>query len=210
MANIATEEEQIKTLKNWWHENYKSILTGVTVAVFSLFGWRYWQQELDIQAQQASSLYEKLVEDVEAKKEGVEQMVEQLATDYKSTPYPIFASLLMSSVAIEKDDFDGAKKELRWALENVDNNELRHIIKLRLARLLLADGDEDAALSLLEDHEDAGNFLSDYLEVRGDILLQQGDIEAARDNYQRALTNYNEKANKSILQLKINDLGGAL
>jgi predicted negative regulator of RcsB-dependent stress response len=72
---------------------------------------------------------------------------------------------------------------------------------------LLSEGDKDAALSLLE-KADPGKFASSYHELRGDILLQQGDSKAAQDAYTQALATQNSiRGNQSVVQMKLDDLG---
>jgi len=81
------------------------------------------------------------------------------------------------------------------------------LARLRLSRLLLTEGDKDAALSLIE-KGDSGKFASSYHELRGDILLQQGDSKAAQDAYTQALATQNSiRSNQSIVQMKLDDLG---
>ena len=73
--------------------------------------------------------------------------------------------------------------------------------------MLLTEGDKDAALSLLEKAK-PGKFASSYHELRGDILLQQGDTKAAEDAYIQALATHNSiRGNQSIVQMKLDDLG---
>ncbi|MCK5431480.1 MAG: tetratricopeptide repeat protein, partial [Gammaproteobacteria bacterium] len=109
--------------------------------------------------------------------------------------------------AVEKNDIDAAKTHLQWVLDNTDSDEFRHLARLRLSRLLLEEGDKEFALSLIE-NVDEGKFASSYHELRGDILLQQGDSKAAQDAYTQALLTQNSiRGNQSVVQMKLDDLG---
>ena len=216
MEGYRTDEEQVEYLKKWWDENGKSVIGGIAIGLIAIFGWRGWQDHLVTQGEIASDLYELLASDDRQKQEATTQkdsqtdtraIADQLNRDYKSTPYSTFSSLLLAREAVEKDDIDAATTNLQWVLDNTDSDEFRHLARLRLSRLLLEEGDKDIALSLIE-NVDAGKFASIYHELRGDILLQQGDSKAAQDAYTQALSTQNSiRGNQSVVQMKLDDLG---
>ncbi len=208
MEGYRTDEEQVEHLKKWWEENGKSIVGGIALGLIAIFGWRGWQDHLVVQGENASDLYEQMAADIrEEQGADITEIADQLYQDYKSTPYSTFSLLLQAREAVEKDDIHSAKLHLQWVLDNTNNDEFRHIARLRLSRLLLTEGDKDAALSLLEKAE-PGKFASSYHELRGDILLQQGDSKAAQDAYTQALATQNSiRGNQSVVQMKLDDLG---
>ena len=212
MEGYRTDEEQVEHLKKWWDENGKSIIGGIALGLVAIFGWRGWQDHLVVQGENASELYEQMAADIRQEKEtdtnnDIDAIANQLNQDYKGTPYSTFSSLLQAREAVEKDDIESAKTHLQWALDNTDSDEFRHIARLRLSRLLLVEGNKDAALSLIE-KGDSGKFASSYHELRGDILLQQGDPKAAQDAYTQALATQNSsRGNQSVVQMKLDDLG---
>ena len=204
MEGYRTDEEQIEHLKKWWGDNGKSIIGGIAIGLIAIFGWRGWQDHLVTQGKEASDLYEHIIVDVGKDKEKhVGEIAQQLNDDYKSTPYSTFAKLLQAREAVENNDIESAKNYLQWVLDNTDSDEFKHLARLRLARLLLEEDDKGAALSLIE-KIDAGKFAPSYHELRGDILLQQGDSKAAQDAYTQALS---IRSNQPIVQMKLDDLG---
>lgn len=204
MEGYRTDEEQIEHLKKWWNENGKSIIGGIAIGLIAIFGWRGWQDHLVTQGKEASDLYEHIIIDVSKDKEKhAGEIAQQLNDDYKSTPYSTFSSLLLAREAVENNDIAAAKTHLQWVLDNTDSDEFKHLARLRLARLLLEEGDKDAALSLIE-KIDTGKFAPNYHELRGDILLQQGDSKAAQDAYTQALS---IRGNQPVVQMKLDDLG---
>lgn len=213
MADYRTNEEQIERLKKWWNENGKSVIGGIALGLISIFGWRGWEVHLVEQGWQASDLYEQMVIGIrEAKEKGEESIniniiADQLKQDYKGTTYSTFSSLLQARDAVERDDIGSAIIHLQWVLDNTESDEFRNLTRLRLSRLLLVEGDRDAALTLVE-KEDSGKFAASYHELRGDILLQQGDADAAEDAYTQALATQNStNGNQSTVQMKLDDLG---
>ena len=214
MEGYRTDEEQVEHLKKWWDENGKSIVGGIIIGLVAIFGWRGWQDHLVTQGENASDLYEQMTADMRQKKEtdtdidkDIQAIVEELNKEYQSTPYSTFSSLLLAREAVERDDIDAAKDHLQWALDNTDSDEFRHLARLRLSRLLLGEGDKDTALSLIG-NVDMGKFAASYFELRGDILIQQGDAKAAQDAYIQSLANQNSiRGNQSVVQMKLDDLG---
>ena len=210
MEGNRTDEEQVEHLKKWWKENGISIIGGIALGLIAIFGWRGWQDQLVVQGENASDLYEQMATDVREEKGNdteIDAIADQLTQNYNSTPYSTFSSLLQAREAVENDDIESAKTHLQWVLDNTNNDEFRHLARLRLSRLLLIEGDKDAALSLLET-SDPGKFASSYHELRGDILLQQGDAKAAENAYTQALATQNSiRGNQSVVQMKLDDLG---
>jgi predicted negative regulator of RcsB-dependent stress response len=82
-------------------------------------------------------------------------------------------------------------------------------VRLRLAGILLDEGNYDEALKLAEaDHGEA--FAALYADIKGDILAAAGKPEEARAAYQAALARMNKKgAYHQIVQMKLDSLGDA-
>ena len=205
-----TDAEQIANLKAWWAENKISLIGGIAIGLTALFGWRGWQNYTETQAKDASALYEQFIVTLEQDEKNADVLQEQLIEKYKSTSYAIFSTLLMAKKAVEKNDLEMAKKHLQWALENAKHTELEYLIRLRLARLFFATGNNDEALSLLEEGATPESFAPSYLELQGDILLQKGAVQAAKNSYNEALEKQTTYDNSSVLQKKIDDIGNNL
>ena len=61
-------------------------------------------------------------------------------------------------------------------------------------------------MALLVDHQPASGQVASVEEAKGDILHAMGDLEQAREAYQRALENMSEEVEKPTLELKLADL----
>ena len=62
MEPYSTEEEQLEALRRWWNENGRSTLTAVLFAVAAGFGWQAWKANEVQQHEQASDVYQTLVQ----------------------------------------------------------------------------------------------------------------------------------------------------
>lgn len=218
MKTYRTDEEGIAAIKKWWQEFGRAIIVGVVIASLSVFGWFRWQGHIAVEGEHASSLYEELLTKIntvadadEGAEQGdeIEKIVDQLVQEYSSSPYSMFASLQMAKVAVEQDDLDAAVQHLQSALEVADSDAFRSLIRLRLARLFLVRDELDEALSLVNKGDAlAGVFSSQYLELKGDILLAQGEAESAKSAYKDALAVEDTNASwQSIVQMKLDQLG---
>lgn len=215
MAVHTADKEQIEKLKEQWQENRTLIIASVVIAVLAVSGWYGWRDYQIEQIRQASQLYNQLSADIYQVAENqdgdhskdIDGIAGQLIDDYKSTSYAQFSLLLLASKAVEENRIDKARQYLQQAFDRVGNDEFKHIVRLRLARLFLADGLEEEALSLVEDVTEAGEFSSSYFELKGDILQRQGNLSAAKDAYSQALIKYAGQSNQSLVQMKLDDLG---
>jgi len=207
-VDIYTEEQQAEQLKQWWQENGKSVIAGIVLGLAAIFGWRWWQAEQIVQAEAASVIYQQMLSATNAgDAAGASEAAEQVLAKQGTGTYAVFAKLLLAKQALADKDMLGAEEHLRWALKKNRLESLGHDIRLRLARVLVAESRLDEALSLLE-IRNRGAYSGSYDELRGDILALQGDLDAARGAYQQAQTKFRTAgADTAILEIKLDDLG---
>lgn len=207
MADYDTEEEQLEALREWWKENGRSVIAGIVLGAGALFGWKYWQDYQVEKAENASALFA----DVRAFGNAGEvgnalQQVETLTSDYARVPYASLATLEAAQALVEAGNIESAEKQLRWALENARLQEVGEVARLRLAQVLIAQGRARDALSELETELPAA-YTGLVEELRGDAYRALGDLQAAREAYDRALLS--DGSRSEYLQLKRDDLGRA-
>ena len=210
MDNYADEHEQVEALKKWWRENGTAVITGVVIGVAVLIGARAWFKHRDTQAKEASVVYAQLMQSVTAgSADKVAKDSEQLEADYASTPYAALGALAAADVKVKAGDLKAAAQQLQWAVDHANQDGVRQIARLRLARVQLAAGDKDAALHTLEGAQ-PGGFAASYAEVKGDIYLAKGMTLQAREAYREALSLSAQDAPlRQLLQMKLDELGGA-
>ena len=207
MDAYRTEEEQVEALKKWWHENGKSIMAGIFIGIVAIFGWRSWNDHQITQAESASVLYEQMITASRNNDlNNARVFADRVINEFADSSYAIYARLMLTRLAAEENDLNAAEAELRTVLKNSELPELQHIVRLRLARILIAAEKLDDARQLL--NSDSGQFTARYEELRGDIFVRESNIDAAREAYQKALlNNLAVDDNQSILKMKLDDLG---
>ena len=208
MDVFSTEEEQAEAIKKWWRENGKSIIAGIVIGVTAIFGWRSYINHNASQAKEASILYEQLL--VASRKneaDNINSLANNIITNYDSSIYAIFSKLMLAKVESELGNLEKAEAYLNSILNNNLRDEFKHITRLRLIRVLIANNKLDSAERVLSKVE-PNKFITHYEELRGDIFVKQGKIKEASRAYKNALTN-SEKSEEAelILQMKLDDLG---
>jgi len=201
-------DDQLASLKAWWKQYGTALITGIVIGMVLLVGGNYWKQFKIKRGEAASQIYENLLADLQqGKSDAASTAAAKLMQDYDATPYAGKSALLMARQRFEAKDINATRKHLEWAMQNASEVQVKHSARLRLARLLLEQGETAPALTLL-DVKDMDGFVSEYEETRGDALLAQGDRDGARRSYQIAI----EKISRSssylqALTMKRDNLG---
>ncbi len=203
-----TEEEQVKAFKKWWHENGKSIIAGIVIGIAALLGWREYEHYAVLQAEAASTLYAQMLDAArDNDTENSSIYANRIIEDHKTGTYAVFASLMRAKIAAEAGDLEQAEAHLRWVLDNNSLAGLEHIARLRLVRVLIAGAKLELATTTLNARK-PDEFIAQYEELRGDILVRQGKHEEARLAYKKSLANSSTATDtQSILQMKLDNLG---
>lgn len=210
MEVYSSEQEQLEAIKKWWKENGLAVVLGLGLGLGGLFGWRWWQGEKLGHAEQASTGYQQVVSALLSERVAEAQGAgDTLKRDYADTVYAALAALSLARVEVEAGRLAEAEVQLRWVLEHGRQPAVVETARERLARLLLAQDRADEAWTLLEAAEVVRESAA-LAELRGDVRLAQGQADAARELYQRALllAPVDPDSDTTPLQLKLDDLGG--
>jgi predicted negative regulator of RcsB-dependent stress response len=212
---VESDEEQLEVLKNWWDENGTSLVITVVVTLGAIFGYRGWEENAIQAGELASAVYEDLVVATdnittsgsdEALRMTAVSLGETLKADHGDTTYAVFAAMRLAKVAVARNELDLALEELRWALDHVPELHLETTIRVRLSRVYIGLKDPTSAMTLLVNHQPASGQVALFEEAKGDIFHSLGNFGKAREAYQKALKNMNEKFENPILELKLADL----
>ena len=208
MDVYSTEEEQVEAIKKWWNENGKSIIAGIIIGITAIFGWRGYVNHNVEQAKVASILYEQLL--VASRKKDTDNMrtlANKIIADYESSTYSVFSKLMLAKIESELGNLENAEIYLNSILENNLRDEFKHIARLRLIRVLIANNKLESAENILSKTK-LNQFITHYEELRGDIFVKQGKIKEATQAYKNALNDPTKtEETQLILQMKLDDLG---
>ena len=218
MALNAAEEETVEALKKWWDENGKQLVLMIVVVLAGYTGWLLWQNSRLASADAASDLYEEIL-NIAAVTEGVTvdaadgarvlELADELRVEYSDSIYALFASLFDAQQAVRVNDLAAAESSLQWILDNQQSGFFKQTdagliltTQLRLGRVILARGDAERAL-ILVNSVNPESYEPGFAELRGDIYFALGRIVDAREAYVAA---QQAGSNSDALRMKLDNL----
>jgi predicted negative regulator of RcsB-dependent stress response len=202
------EQEQLDQLKHFWNR-WGNLISWVLIAVLGAYaawnGWQYWQTR---QASQATVLYDTVEQ---AAQRGDVALLERAVADiqdkFGSTTAAHQASLLAGKVLVDKGEADKAEKALTWVTQKADDAGLVALARLRLASLALQAKSYDKARQWLS-VEVALAFQPLVADRLGDIEMQQGQLDKAREQYLKAWNGLDARADyRHMVAVKLAALG---
>ena len=208
MDDLLSEKEQIEQFRSWWSEYGAYVIGGIVIGAGLLFGINYYQST-KLQAQlDASTAYETLiVQVVDGDLDEAEATANEIATLYSDTSYVGQAGLAMARLYMDKNRDQDAATALLAIVDGKADEQIKHVARLRLARIYLYQEKAADVVDLLAD-QDSEAFAAAYGELRGDAYTALGRIAEAQDEYQKVLLNplSRDTVDQQLVQWKSLDL----
>ena len=201
-------DDELQKLKTWWKNYGSSVIAGILLGGALLGGISYWRYYTAERSAKASIQYDALLASgAQNNLAAVRTAGTILMDDYAATPYAGKAALILAKISYDAADSEAARTYLQWALDQATETVTRHMARLRLARILIEQGSLDAAQALAQ-VSDMGGFVSEYHELRGDILVAKNQPTPARSSYALALENLTPGSSYArVLKMKLDNLG---
>ncbi|MGA7802508.1 MAG: tetratricopeptide repeat protein [Gammaproteobacteria bacterium] len=188
MDVYATDEEKVEAIRKWWTENGTTLITGVLLGLALLFGAKAWFAYQHKQSDQASNVYVQVMDALASNNsQAAMEAGEVLTTKYSSSAYAVLATMALAKFKLEQGQNKAAQAELQWALQHADQHGVKQIVRLRLARVMVAEKDYAGAAGMLDEMKEPGTFKAEYEEVRGDLAMARNKPDEARKAYEQAL-----------------------
>jgi predicted negative regulator of RcsB-dependent stress response len=204
------EQEKIDSIKAWWKAQGTLILILIAAFVVGIAGvqaWNYYQKQ---KTEQAAELYDNVLKaqgSGDAKKIG--DAARLLMEGFPSSGYASRAALISAQASFDSGDLQNTKSRLQWTLDNSKEDELKDLVRLRLAGVLLDEKKYGEAVGLLETKH-GESFDGLYADLKGDILSAMGKPADARAAYQIALEKIGGKGTyHNIVQMKMDALSAS-
>ena len=196
--DLLDEHEQSERVLEWLRTNGAGLIGGIVLGLAAIGGWKWWQQHDLQQDLAAADSYHAAVSAIEANDE-------QAAAKVAALEDGVFANLSaleLAAAQVDAGEIDKAIVTLREIKPG--NPAVADVVNQRLARLLIATDQADAALASLADASTPS-----ALEVRGDAQQALGRTEQAREDYAQALAALDVAApQRQLLELKLMEVGG--
>jgi len=206
--DLLSEKEQIDQFRAWWSEYGAYVIGGIVIGAGMLFGINYFQNA-KLQAQlSASTAYEALlVQAGDGDLDAAEATANEIANLYSDTSYVGQAGLAMARLYMDKNRDMDAADALKGVIDGNAKDEIKHVARLRMARIYLYQNKAQEVLDLLAS-QDMGAFATAYGEILGDAYAELGRIAEAEDAYQKILmdTSSQGAVDQQLVQWKVLDL----
>ncbi len=209
MAYDTAEQEQVEALKQFWDKNGKSIIGGILIGLAAYVGYQVWSQNQTATSEAASMEYMNVMDGLaQNKPELAAEHASRVIGSYDSTAYAPLSALALARIKLEEGDKITARAHLKWAIEHSDMPEVQALARVRLAAVLLDEGQYDQALSSL-DKVKGEHFSSLGNELRGDIYVAMQQPEKAQKAYKDAIAEMDGAGQRQkFLQMKLDDIAG--
>ncbi len=199
-----SDDEKAEALKRWWGENGKSIVGGIVIGLALVFSWRWWLGYQQTQSEMASAEYDRFIAaTTQGNVDAATAQLTLLGKDYSTTAYDYFAALEMARLMVEQNNLQAAADHLQTAVAAADQDGLRQLAEIRLARVLMALDRNDEARSIVAANS-KGAFAGEFAHISGDLYRAGGDNEQALAAYQQAIAG--GAGNQSLIEMKINQV----
>ncbi len=213
MSELRTEEEQIELMKKWWADNGKSLIAGLILAVAVVGGWKWWQADQQSKAEAASSAYEQLIdvmnkpEMTDDERATAKHLAVTLQTEHMGSLYADYAALFEAKLLADDKQYDAAAAVLKKLNTETESVLIKEISGVRQAQVLWQQGENQQALDLLGALE-TDAYTGNAEELKGDILTEMNDKDAARVAYEKAKAAFNASGvARPVIDMKLADLG---
>lgn len=208
-VELYDEHEQGERVRKWIREYGISIVTGLVLAFGGIFGFRYWQDHQANQKIHAANLFTVIQAEVELGRTSEAQaQFEALQSEVPRSAYVGLSALVLAAGHIEDGRLEPAARLYREILDKRRMESLWPVARLRLARVLEAQGNLQEALGVLDAVAAPAGHESTWSELRGDLLLGLGRRDEARLAFEQALSARDGGAfGQRMLQMKIDATG---
>ncbi|WP_223669647.1 YfgM family protein [Kangiella shandongensis] len=207
MAQYETEEQQVEAIKEFWKENGKAIILGAIIGFGGIFGWDYYKDYKQAQAEIASQQYAEAMQTIEAGSDEQSQFVEKaeaIKQEHSATSYAALAALKLAEIKVSDNNLDAAAEQLRWVVDQ-GNKTFAPVAQIRLGRVLLAQEKYDETIQLADSVSNEA-YKSSALFIKGEALLAKGNNEAAKNAFIEA-RDASEAAPHPLLALRLSEFG---
>ncbi|UTW43451.1 tetratricopeptide repeat protein [bacterium SCSIO 12844] len=177
MVKVAKDESrQIAKLKQLW-KRFGNLILWIIVIIAAAFAiWTYWQKQKEGKILEASAKYLQLENDLQSglKADTIISEAHNLMQQYPDTVYAKFSGLLIANEYVGQKLYQAAETNLDWVISNTDEQSIKAVATLRLARIKLAIGNAKDAINIINQAK-----LPNSYQVLAKMIQAQAYIQLA-------------------------------
>ena len=206
MVTVRSDEERVQSIINFFKDYKFYILLVILVSAILVCGYFFSKSFKSNQIQAAKVLYEDW--QVTSVQENRDQLFQNLTENYSDTGYSHLALLKRGSDLAKENNLEGSLDVFYQLKEDSDgffgNSLINGLARTNIARISIAQGKFDDALSVLEKYSNDEDAFTH--ELKGDALSGLGSYDLALQQYKNAYEKYTDTGLKNLVELKINNL----
>ncbi|WP_295163995.1 tetratricopeptide repeat protein [uncultured Buchnera sp.] len=187
----------------------KSILNKKTylivfILVFSILFIFWFSKGQEKKSKLKELKYEEIIKKINANKKQDLSSVEKFIVENKNI-YGTLSSLFLAKKYILDNNLDKAFIQLNNSLKYTKEENLKNILKLRIAKIKIQQNKNQDAMKILEDIKDS-TWTSIKENMKGDIFMKNKDIKKAILAWEKSKYFEQSNASKEIINMKINQI----
>ncbi len=194
-------------------DKYKNLLILLAVILLGAVTYFVVNNQLEKKkSEQAALVYKEWLIEISQENpnnENLNNLLDKFLNDYKNTGYTQLALLSKANFDANSnnymDSLDNFKKLIEITNGFNGNRIYNKIGRVSASRLLLSMEKYDEALEMIDlySSSDTNGYIH---ELTGDILLEQGKIDLAISQYEKAANKYTDESSQTIVAMKISNI----
>ena len=194
-------------------DKYKNILILVAVILLGAVSYFVVNNQIEKKkSEQAALVYKEWLVEISQENpdnESLNNLLDKFLKDYKNTGYTQLALLSKANLDANSENYKDSLDNFNKLVEitnGINGNKLYNkIARVSASRLLLSMEKHDEALGMIDIYSssDTNGYIH---ELTGDILLEQGKIDLAISQYEKAENKYTDESSQTIIAMKISNI----
>ena len=194
-------------------DKHKNILILLAVILLGAVSYFVVNNQIEKKkSEQAALVYKEWLEEISQENpnnESLNNLLDKFLKDYKNTGYTQLALLSKANLDANSENYKDSLDNFNKLVEitnGINGNKLYNkIARVSASRLLLSMEKHDEALGMIDIYSssDTNGYIH---ELTGDILLEQGKIDLAISQYEKAENKYTDESSQTIIAMKISNI----
>ena len=194
-------------------DKHKNILILLAVILLGAVSYFVVNNQIEKKkSEQAALVYKEWLEEISQENpnnESLNNLLDKFLKDYKNTGYTQLALLSKANLDANSENYKDSLDNFNKLVEitnGINGNKLYNkIARVSASRLLLSMEKHDEALGMIDIYSssDTNGYIH---ELTGDILLEQGKIDLAKSQYEKAVNKYTDESSQTIIAMKISNI----
>lgn len=147
--------------------------------------------------------YEEIIQKIDVKKPNQLKKIQKFIINNKNI-YGVLASMHLSKKYIIFHDLENALITLKNGMKYITDNNLKNILKIRIAQIKIQKNENQDAIDLLNTITNK-NWENIIENMKGDIFMKKNNIKEALKSFQKSFSNEKSHASKEIIKMKIDE-----